>query len=109
MAGSAATAKFSGDPRELRSILAADAFGRAPGVYDALSARLTQRAGFAAAYASGGSIVRSLGLPDLGIATLTEMAARFALIGGAIDIPVIADGDTGFGNELNITRTVRIL
>jgi 2-methylisocitrate lyase-like PEP mutase family enzyme len=109
MAGAASTAKLTRNQRDLRSILAADAFVPAPGVYDALSARLTQRAGFAAAYASGGSIVRSLGLPDLGLATLTEMAARFALIAGAIDIPVIADGDTGFGNELNITRTVHIL
>jgi 2-methylisocitrate lyase-like PEP mutase family enzyme len=109
MAGAASTAKLTRNQRDLRSILAADAFVPAPGVYDALSARLTQRTGFAAAYASGGSIVRSLGLPDLGLATLTEMAARFALIAGAIDIPVIADGDTGFGNELNITRTVHIL
>jgi 2-methylisocitrate lyase-like PEP mutase family enzyme len=109
MAGSASTAKLSGDPRQLRPILAADAFVPAPGVYDALSARLAQRTGFAVAYASGGSIVRSLGLPDLGLATLTEMGARFAQIAGAIDIPVIADGDTGFGNELNITRTVQVL
>ena len=109
MAGAAPTAKLTGDQQDLRSILAADAFVPAPGVYDALSARLAQRSGFPAAYASGGSIVRSLGLPDLGLATLTEMAARFAQIAGAIDIPVIADGDTGFGNELNITRTVHIL
>lgn len=109
MAGSAPTAKLSGQPQDLRSLLAAEAFVPAPGIYDALSARLLQRSGFRAAYASGGSIVRSLGLPDLGLATLTEMAARFAQIAGAIDIPVIADGDTGFGNELNITRSVRIL
>jgi 2-methylisocitrate lyase-like PEP mutase family enzyme len=108
MAGAAST-HLTREQRDLRSILAADAFVPAPGVYDALSARLAQRAGFAAAYASGGSIVRSLGLPDLGLATLTEMAARFAQIAGAIDIPVIADGDTGFGNELNITRAVQIL
>ena len=109
MAGPASPAKLTREQPDLRSVLAADAFVPAPGVYDALSARLAQRAGFAAAYASGGSIVRSLGLPDLGLATLTEMATRFAQIAGAIDIPVIADGDTGFGNELNITRTVHIL
>jgi len=109
MAGSAPTAKLSGEQQDLRSLLAAEAFVPAPGIYDALSARLAQHSGFRAAYASGGSIVRSLGLPDLGLATLTEMAARFAQIAGAIDIPVIADGDTGFGNELNITRTVSIL
>jgi 2-methylisocitrate lyase-like PEP mutase family enzyme len=101
MAGAAPTAKLSRDPQDLRSVLAAEAFVPAPGVYDALSARLAQRSGFPVAYASGGSIVRSLGLPDL--------AARFAQIAGAIDIPVIADGDTGFGNELNITRTVHNL
>lgn len=109
MAEPPSTAELGRDRQELRSLLAADAFVPAPGVYDALSARLAQRAGFPAAYASGGSIVRSLGLPDMGLATLTEMAARFAQIAGAIDIPVIADGDTGFGNELNITRTVHIL
>ena len=109
MAGSAPTAKLSGEQQDLRSLLAAEAFVPAPGIYDALSARLAQHSGFRAAYASGGSIVRSLGLPDLGLATLTEMAARFAQIAGAIDIPVIADGDSGFGNELNITRTVQIL
>lgn len=109
MAGAALTAKLSRDPRDLRSILAAGAFVPAPGVYDALSARLAQRSGFPVAYASGGSIVRSLGLPDLGLATLTEMAARFAQIAGAVGIPVIADGDTGFGNELNITRAVHDL
>jgi 2-methylisocitrate lyase-like PEP mutase family enzyme len=109
MAGAAPAAKLSRDPHALRSILAAAAFVPAPGVYDALSARLAQRSGFPVAYASGGSIVRSLGLPDLGLATLTEMADRFAQIAGAIEIPVIADGDTGFGNELNITRTVHNL
>lgn len=81
----------------------------APGVYDALSSRLVQREAFPVAYASGGSIVRSLGLPDLGLASLTEMAERFTQIADAVDIPVIADGDNGFGNELNITRTVRLL
>jgi len=109
MAGSAPTAELACDQRDLRAILAAKAFVPAPGVYDALSARLALRSGFLAAYASGGSIARSFGLPDLGLATLTEMAARFTQIADAIDIPVIADGDTGFGNELNMTRTVHIL
>ena len=97
------------DQQGLRAILAAGAFVQAPGVYDALSARLARRSRFPVAYASGGSIVRSFGLPDMGLATLTEMAERFAQIARAVDIPVIADGDTGFGNELNITRTVSIL
>ncbi len=109
MPRAAPTAELPRNQQDLPSILAADAFVPAPGIYDALSARLVQRSGFPAAYASGGSIVRSLGLPDLGLATLTEMATRFAQIAGAVDIPVIADGDTGFGNELNITRTVHVL
>jgi 2-methylisocitrate lyase-like PEP mutase family enzyme len=109
MAGSAPQTGLTCDQRDLSSIVAAGAFVPAPGVYDALSARLAQRSGFQTVYASGGSIVRSFGLPDMGLATLSEMAARFAQIAGAVGIPVIADGDTGFGNELNITRTVHIL
>ena len=90
-------------------LLESNEFVPAPGVYDAVSARLAQREGFRVAYASGGAIVRSLGLPDLGLADLSEMAARFTQIAGAAELPIIADGDNGFGNELNITRAVGVL
>jgi 2-methylisocitrate lyase-like PEP mutase family enzyme len=94
---------------ELRKIIDGSRLVRAPGVYDALSARLAAQEGFQAVYASGGSVVRSMGLPDLGLADLSEMAARYSQIAAAVGVPVIADGETGFGNELNTDRTVRAL
>jgi 2-methylisocitrate lyase-like PEP mutase family enzyme len=93
----------------LRRIIDGSTLVSAPGVYDALSARLAAQEGFEAVYASGGSVVRSLGLPDLGLADLSELAARYAQIVAAVAVPVIADGETGFGNELNTNRAVRAL
>jgi 2-methylisocitrate lyase-like PEP mutase family enzyme len=93
----------------LRQIIDGSKLVSAPGVYDALSARLAAQEGFQAVYASGGSVVRSMGLPDLGLADLSEMAARYAQIAAAVGVPVIADGETGFGNERNAARTVRVL
>lgn len=80
----------------------------APGVFDGLSARLTQRAGFKAVYASGGAIARSTGVPDIGLLTLTEVVDRVRQIVEATELPVIADADTGFGNEINLKRTVEL-
>jgi 2-methylisocitrate lyase-like PEP mutase family enzyme len=79
----------------------------APGAYDGLSARLVERAGFSAVYASGGAISRSSGLPDLGLLSLTEISMRLQQIVDSVDIPVIADMDTGYGNTLNVVRAVR--
>ena len=79
----------------------------APGVYDGLMARLVARAGFRAAYMTGAGTAVSHGLPDYGLLTMTEMVANAARIAAAADIAVIADADTGFGNELNVTRAVR--
>ena len=81
----------------------------APGVYDGLSARLAARAGFAAVYATGGGIARSMGYPDLGLISMTEMVARIAGIVERAGVPVIADADTGYGNALNARRAVREL
>lgn len=80
----------------------------APGVFDGLSARLAQQAGFSALYASGGAIARSTGVPDIGLLTLTEVADRIRQISDATNLPIIADADTGFGNEINVRRTVEI-
>ena len=93
----------------LRKIMEGSSLVSAPGVYDALSARLAAQEGFQAVHASGGSVVRSMGLPDLGLADLSEMTARYAQIVAAAGVPVIADGETGFGNELNTDRAVRAL
>ena len=80
----------------------------APGVYDGISARLGEEAGFSALYASGGAIARSTGVPDIGLLTLTEVVDRVRQIVEATTLPVIADADTGFGNEVNVKRTVEL-
>jgi 2-methylisocitrate lyase-like PEP mutase family enzyme len=79
----------------------------APGVFDGLSAKLAEREGFKAIYASGGAIARSTARPDIGLLSLTEVVQRMQEIANATHLPVIADADTGFGNELNTVRTVQ--
>jgi len=79
----------------------------APGCYDGLSARLVEEAGFEAIYASGGAIARSAGIPDLGLLSFSEIGDRLAQIVDAVDVPVIADMDTGYGNALNARHAVR--
>jgi 2-methylisocitrate lyase-like PEP mutase family enzyme len=78
----------------------------APGAYDGLSARLVEQAGFAAIYASGGAISRAAGMPDLGLLGMSEVVERLEAMVDAVSIPVIADADTGYGNALNVQRTV---
>jgi len=78
-----------------------------PGVYDGLSARIAAAAGFEAIYCSGGAVARSSGVPDLGLMTMTEVLVRLREVIDATDLPVIADADTGYGNAVNVTRTVR--
>jgi len=91
----------------LRRMLSGDSAIVAPGVYDGLSARLVERAGFGAVYASGGAISRSRCLPDLGLLSSREVVDSLQSIVDAVSIPVIADADTGYGNALNVSRTVR--
>lgn len=80
----------------------------APGVYDALSALLAQQAGFEALYLSGASIAYTrLGRSDVGLTTATEVVQTLSLITERVDLPVIVDADTGFGNALNTQRTVK--
>src|SRR4026209_1616471 len=80
----------------------------APGAYDGFSARLSAAAGFSVAYMTGaGTAASHLGQPDLGLATLTEMANHASHLSSAVSLPVIADADTGYGNALNAVRTVR--
>ena len=92
---------------QLRELLRAGDVVVAPGVWDGLSARLVARAGFPAAYATGGGIARSMGYPDLGLLSLSEIASRLANIVEHAGVPVIADADTGYGNALNTQRAVR--
>lgn len=79
----------------------------APGVYDAITARLALQAGCSAVYMTGAGVSASLGYPDYGLLTMTEMVERAGVIARAVPIPLVADADTGYGNELNVTRTVR--
>jgi 2-methylisocitrate lyase-like PEP mutase family enzyme len=93
---------------KLRSLIAPGALLVAPGVFDMISARIADRMGFSALYMTGyGTVASSLGLPDAGLASYTEMRDRVATIAGGTSTPLIADADTGFGGLLNIERTVR--
>ncbi len=79
----------------------------APGAFDPLAARLVEEAGFPAVYMTGfGTSAALIGRPDVGLLTMTEMADNAARIAACVDIPVIADADTGYGNPLNVIRTV---
>ena len=80
----------------------------APGCYDGLSARLVREAGFECAYASGGAIARSSGIPDLGLLSQSEIGDRLMQIVDVTELPVIADMDTGYGNALNARHAVRV-
>jgi carboxyvinyl-carboxyphosphonate phosphorylmutase len=93
---------------KLRQMLAEPGIIVAPGAYDGFSARLIEAAGFKAVYMTGaGTAASHLGQPDLGLATLTEMATHAGHLAGCIALPLIADADTGYGNALNVVRTVR--
>ncbi len=92
----------------LRQLLAEPGIIVAPGAYDCLTATIIQQAGFPAVYMTGaGTSVARLGYPDLALATLTEMLANAASIAEVVDLPIIADADTGYGGILNVQRTVR--
>ena len=81
----------------------------APGGYDALSASLIAKAGFSAMYLSGASIAYTrLGRPDIGLVSMNEVAETISLIRERVDIPIIVDADTGFGNAINVQRTVKL-
>ena len=81
-----------------------------PGVFDTLSAKIAERAGFPLAFVSGYAVSATfIGQPDLGLLTQTEIVERARQICGAVDIPILVDADTGYGNALNVVRTVRAL
>ena len=93
---------------KLRKLLQDPGIIMAPGAYDCLTARIIQNAGFGAVYMTGaGTSVATLGYPDLALATMSEMVGNAADIAATVDVPVIADADTGYGGILNIQRTIR--
>jgi 2-methylisocitrate lyase-like PEP mutase family enzyme len=96
-----------GGAQKLRVLLAGDEIVVAPGVFDGLSAKVATAAGFGALYCSGGAVARSSGVPDIGLLTMTEVLARLREVIDATSLPVIADADTGYGNAVNVVRSVR--
>jgi len=98
-----------GGPARLRELLDSGQTIVAPGAFDPLAARLVEEAGFTAVYMTGfGTSAALLGRPDVGLLTMTEMADNAGRIAACVDIPVIADADTGYGNPLNVIRTVGV-
>jgi 2-methylisocitrate lyase-like PEP mutase family enzyme len=90
-----------------RELLHRDGMVVAPGAYDCITAKLIEQAGFAAVYMTGAGTAATLGYPDFGLVTMSEMVANAGRIAAAVDLPVVADADTGYGNELNVFRAVR--
>ncbi|MBY8885501.1 methylisocitrate lyase [Streptomyces sp. PTM05] len=95
--------------RDLREKLASGRLLRVPGAINPLSARLIQDTGFDAVYLSGAVLAADLGLPDIGLTTSTEIAARAQQTTRATDLPAIIDADTGFGEPMNAARTVQLM
>jgi len=100
----------AGDKRQrLRDQLDGDTIVRAPGAFSPLVAMGIERAGFEAVYVSGAVLSADLGLPDIGLTTLTEVANRAEQIARVTDLPTIVDCDTGFGEPMSVARTVRMM
>jgi 2,3-dimethylmalate lyase len=95
-------------PGRLRELLAGGEPVLAPGAYDALSARLVEQAGFEAVYMTGfGASASLLGRPDIGLLSFGEMVHSARRLAQAVEVPVIADADDGYGNPINVIRTVK--
>jgi len=93
--------------KTLRGLLSGSRYVIVPGAFDTLTARLVQLAGFDAVYLTGGGFARANGVPDLGLLTMSEIVPWLHRTVDAVEIPVIADMDTGYGNALNVIRSVR--
>lgn len=91
---------------ELRAMIKRDGMTIAPGAFDGITAKLIARAGFEAVYMTGAGTAAAHGYPDYGLLTMTEMVTNAGKIAATANLPVIADADTGYGNELNVVRTV---
>ncbi len=91
---------------ELRAMIKRSGMIIAPGAFDGITAKLIARAGFEAVYMTGAGTAAAHGFPDYGLLTMTEMVTNAGKIAATANLPVIADADTGYGNELNVVRTV---
>lgn len=103
------TASASDKRRAFRAGLASGEVMRLPGAFNPLSARLIERKGFEGVYISGAVLSADLGLPDIGLTTLTEVAGRGAQIARTTELPALIDADTGFGEPMNVARTIQML
>jgi len=99
----------SGRPVSLRALIEGNEIIVAPGVFNPISALLCKNIGFKAVYLSGAALTGSLALPDLGIITLTEVAEEVRKIRRIVDLPIIVDADTGYGETINVFRAVKEL
>jgi 2-methylisocitrate lyase-like PEP mutase family enzyme len=101
---------MSEENKALRRLLHKGAGAIVPGAADAFAAKLIASLGFPAVYVTGAGVANSyLGVPDIGLVSLAELAANVAAMRDAVEVPLIVDADTGFGNALNVTHTVRVL
>ena len=91
----------------LRQLISQPEILVAPGAYDGITARLVEQAGFSTVYMTGAGTSMARGFPDFGLLSMSEMVDNAAVMARTVDIPLISDADTGYGNELNVTRTVR--
>ncbi|MBC2644372.1 MULTISPECIES: methylisocitrate lyase [unclassified Rhodococcus (in: high G+C Gram-positive bacteria)] len=109
MTGLIASSTSAADKRiAFRAGLSSGTIQRLPGAINPLTAKLIQEIGFEGAYVSGGAFSAALGLPDIGLTTLTEVAAHSAQIAHVTDLPVLVDADTGFGEPMSAARTVTV-
>src|SRR5258708_1381434 len=95
--------------KEFRAALESGKLLRFPGAFSPLVAMAIQRHGFDGVYVSGAALSADMGLPDIGLTTLSEVAARGGAIARATDLPALIDADTGFGEPLNMARTIQTL
>jgi len=95
--------------KAFRAGLASGTIQRFPGAFTPLSTRIIQEKGFEGVYVSGAVMANELGLPDIGLTTLTEVAQRGGQISRTTDLPTLIDGDTGFGEPMNVARTIQLL
>lgn len=93
----------------LRELLRGSEFLPAIGVWDALGAKLVEKGGFPVVYAGGHAMAASYGYPDVGLVTMTEVVTRAGTIASSVRVPVICDADTGYGDIVNVRRTIREL
>lgn len=98
---------MSGQRKKFRKLIKGKCIITAPGAFDALSALIIEQVGFPAVYLTGGGLSRTWGFPDMGLMTMMENVSFIGRVCDSVDIPVIADADTGYGNALNVVRTVR--